>query len=197
LFLQSQPVLILASTSVYRRALLERLGLRFEAVAPQVDETARPAEMPRNLVTRLARQKAQAVAAGNPEAWVIGSDQIAVRGSEILGKPGTKSLCIAQLLASSGQAVEFLTAVAIVRARDRSLHEFLDTTRVQFRLLSEAAVSRYVERESPLDCAGGFKSEGLGITLFESIDSRDPTALVGLPLITLSQILREVGFVIP
>jgi septum formation protein len=197
LFLQSQPALILASTSAYRRELLKRLELPFEAIAPQVDEATKPGELPRNLVTRLARQKAQAVAASYPDAWVIGSDQIAVRGSKTLGKPGTKGQCIADLLASSGQALEFLTAVAVVRARDHSLREFLDTTRVQFRLLSEAAVCRYVERESPLDCAGGFKSEGLGIALFESIDSADPTALIGLPLIALCRILREIGFVLP
>jgi septum formation protein len=197
LFLQSQPTLILASTSAFRRELLKRLELQFEAIAPQVNETPKHGELPRNLVTRLARQKAQAVAAGNPDAWVIGSDQIAVRGSEIRGKPVTKEQCTADLLASSGQTLEFLTAVAVVRARDHSLREFLDTTRVQFRLLNEAAVSRYVNRELPLDCAGGFKSEGLGITLFESIDSSDPTALIGLPLIALGRILREIGFVLP
>jgi septum formation protein len=133
---------------------------------------------------------------------VIGSDQLAVRldpveGELILGKPGTPARCRDQLRGCSGQTLSFLTAVAVVRHQGDSVFEFVDTTRVKFRTLDEATIERYVALESPLDCAGGFKSEGLGITLCESIDSVDPTALIGLPLIALSQVLRGVGFELP
>jgi len=185
--------LILASTSAYRAALLARLGVPFEAVAPGVNEQALDGEAPRDRATRLARAKAQAVAARFPEAWILGSDQLAVRGREVLGKPGEPSRCEAQLLSSSGKPVVFLTAVCLLRASDGRRLEHVDTTLVQFRTLSSDEVRRYVELERPLDCAGGFKCEGLGIALFESIDSRDPTALVGLPLIWVADALRRVG----
>ena len=151
---------------------------------------------------RLARSKAAAVAINSPDAWVIGSDQVAVRvdaaqGELILGKPGTAARCTDQLRGSSGQTLSFVTAVAVVRHQDDSAFEFVDTTRVRFRTLDEATIERYVTLESPLDCAGGFKCEGLGITLCESIDSADPTALIGLPLIALSRVLRGVGFDLP
>jgi septum formation protein len=131
---------------------------------------------------------------------VIGSDQAAVREGDpdtILGKPGTAERCIAQLQASSGRVVEFLTAVALVRQSDGATHQFVDTTRVRFRTLDRATIERYVKRESPLDCAGGFRSEGLGIALFEAIESTDPTALVGLPLIRLAALLRAAGMPVP
>jgi septum formation protein len=200
LFLKSPPALILASTSAYRRALLERLGLPFRTLSPGVDETPRPGEPAHSLVSRLALAKANAVAAAEPAAWVIGSDQAAIRDGEpdrILGKPGSVERCIAQLEASSGRVVEFLTAVAVVRHSDGATHQFLDSTRVRFRALDRETIERYVTRESPLDCAGGFRSEGLGIALFEAIESVDPTALVGLPLIRLAATLREVGFAAP
>jgi septum formation protein len=202
LFLKSTPALILASTSAYRRDLLGRLRLPFSCAAPGVDETRLKEELPLALTVRLAKSKAAAVAIQNPEAWVIGSDQVAVRidpvhGELILGKPGTPARCADQLRACSGQSMSFLTAVAVIRHQDASVFEFVDTTRVKFRTLDEATVERYVALESPLDCAGGFKSEGLGITLCESIDSIDPTALIGLPLILLSQVLRSVGFHLP
>jgi len=154
------------------------------------------------MVIRLAKAKATAVADRHPQGWVIGSDQVAVRideiqGELILGKPGTAAHCIAQLQGCSGQTVSFLTAVAVVRRNDNAVFEFIDTTRVVFRELDQATIERYVQRESPLDCAGGFKSEGLGITLCESIDSADPSALIGLPLIRLSAVLRNVGFELP
>jgi septum formation protein len=154
------------------------------------------------MTVRLARSKAAAVAIKSPESWVIGSDQVAVRvdpvqGELVLGKPGTAARCMAQLRGCSGQTISFLTAVAVVRHQGDSAFEFVDTTRVKFRALDEAAIERYVALESPLDCAGGFKSEGLGITLCESIDSVDPTALIGLPLILLSKVLRGVGFQLP
>jgi septum formation protein len=202
LFLQSPPSLILASTSIYRRELLARLRLPFSCVAPGVDETRRAGERPQALVVRLARAKAIAVALQHPEAWVIGSDQVAVRadarlGELILGKPGTEALCIEQLRGCSGQTLSFVTAVAVVRHRAHAAHEFIDTTQVTFRTLDDGAIARYVAREAPLDCAGGFKSEGLGITLCESINSADPSALIGLPLIQLSKVLRGVGFELP
>ncbi len=142
------------------------------------------------------------VALQHPDAWVIGSDQVAVRtdaslGELILGKPGTETHCIEQLRGCSGQTLSFVTAVAVVRHNGRSAHEFADTTQVKFRTLDDGTIARYVAREAPLDCAGGFKSEGLGIALCESIHSVDPSALIGLPLIQLSTVLRGVGFELP
>ena len=202
MFLKSPPSLILASTSAYRRELLARLRLPFSCNAPGVEETRRAGERPLALAVRLARAKAAAVALQHPDAWVIGSDQVAVRvdavqGELILGKPGTVARCLDQLRGCSGQIMSFLTAVAVVRHGDGSVVEFVDTTRVAFRTLDEATIERYVAAESPLDCAGGFKSEGLGITLCESIDSTDPSALIGLPLIRLSSVLRSAGFDLP
>ena len=202
MFLKSPPSLILASTSAYRRELLGRLHVPFSCSAPGVDETRLAEEPPLALTVRLARSKAAAVAIDSPESWVIGSDQVAVRadpvqGELILGKPGTAARCMAQLRGCSGQTMSFLTAVAVLRHQDGSAFEFVDTTRVKFRALDEATIERYVALENPLDCAGGFKSEGLGITLCESIDSEDPTALIGLPLIPLSRVLRGVGFELP
>jgi septum formation protein len=202
LFLKSPPELILASTSTYRRQLLGRLRLAFSCSAPGVDESRAAGERPLALAVRLAKAKATAVALHHPDAWVVGSDQVAVRvdatrGELILGKPGTELLCIEQLRGCSGQIVSFLTAVAVVRHRDHSAYEFVDTTRVTFRLLDDATIARYVTLEAPLDCAGSFKSEGLGIALCESIDSVDPSALIGLPLIRLSSVLRNVGFELP
>jgi septum formation protein len=201
LFLKSPPVLILASTSTYRRQLLARLRLPFTCSAPGVDETPRAAERPLALAARLARAKAMSVALQHPDAWVIGSDQVAALGDgaaeRTLGKPGTEALCIEQLRGSSGHTVTFLTAVAVVRHDGRAAYQFVDTTRVTFRTLDDDTIARYLAAESPLDCAGGFKSEGLGITLCESIDSVDPSALIGLPLIRLSEVLRSVGFALP
>jgi septum formation protein len=201
LFLKSQPALILASTSVYRRALLERLRIPFSTQDPGIDESAHRGESPDALVARLARAKAGAVAALHRDAWVIGSDQTAVLSDaggaqHMLGKPGSVAQCIRQLQQSSGRTLTFLTAVAVVR-EGAGGREFIDTTRVRFRTLERAAIERYVEAESPLDCAGGFKSEGLGISLCERIESDDPSALVGLPLIRLAAILREVGLQVP
>ena len=201
MFLKSPPALILASTSVYRRELLARLRLAFSCIAPGVDETRRAGERPLDLAVRLARAKAAAVALQHPDAWVIGSDQVAVRagssGEVILGKPGTPAVCIEQLRGCSGQTLSFMTAVAVVRHDGHSAHEFVDTTEVIFRTLDDATIARYVALESPLDCAGSFKSEGLGITLCDSINSVDPSALIGLPLIRLSKVLRGVGFELP
>jgi septum formation protein len=199
LFLKSPPPLILASTSIYRRELLTRLQIPFESRAPGVEETPLAGESGAALVTRLARAKASAVAARHPDAWVIGSDQAAVLlgTALILGKPGSVAACIEQLSQCSGRTLSFFTAVALVRDRDSSAIEFVDTTQVDFRQLDRATIERYVERESPLDCAGGFKSESLGITLCDAIHSEDPTAIIGLPLIRLGAALRSVGFDLP
>jgi septum formation protein len=202
LFLKSPPELILASTSSYRRALLARVYGTFQCVAPLVEEQRHEHETGLALVTRLALAKARSVAEQHPEAWVIGSDQAAVlmdaaQQQVILGKPGNEARCIEQLRRCSGTTVAYLTGVAVVRARDTTAFEFVDTTRVTFRPLDDATIERYVLRESPIDCAGGFKSEALGIALCASIDSDDPTALIGLPLIRLCDILRRVGFEIP
>lgn len=173
--------------------------MSFSCVAPGVDEAARTGEAHRDLVGRLAHAKASAVSAKQPKAWVIGSDQIAVLDGEKtpLGKPGTEARCREQLRACSGRTVEFLTAVALMRQENNALIEFIDCTRVIFRALDQSTIERYVAKEQPLDCAGGFKSEGLGISLCESIDSTDPSALIGLPLIRLSAALRTAGFEIP
>ena len=197
MFLKSENRLILASTSTYRRQLLERLGLGFSVAAPAVDETPLTNETPLALATRLARAKAANVSQANPGAWVIGSDQVAVRGRTILGKPLSQERCLAQLSASSGRRVKFLTAVALLRNDQEAPLEAVDTTWVSFRDLDAATLQRYVEREKPFDCAGGFKSEALGITLFKTIDSSDPTALIGLPLIAVSHLLRQAGFELP
>ena len=202
MFLKSPPELILASTSSYRRALLARVQESFACEAPGVDETRREHESALALVARLALGKARAVAARHTEAWVIGSDQVAVlensAGEElVLGKPGTAERCAQTLRRCSGMTVTYVTGVALVRASDASAHEFVDTTRVKFRELDEATIARYIARESPLDCAGGFKSEGLGISLCEAIESEDPSALIGLPLIRLCDLLRRVGYQIP
>ena len=202
MFLKSPPALFLASTSSYRRQLLARVHNCFKCQAPGVDETRRDDETGLALVTRLALAKARSVAEQHPDAWVIGSDQVAalLDGSGhqmILGKPGTAGRCIEQLRLCSGKTLAFLTAVAVVRESDERSFQFVDTTRVIFRVLDQETIERYVAHESPLDCAGGFKSEGLGISLCESIDGTDPTALIGLPLIRLCEVLREVGFELP
>lgn len=190
------PRLILASTSAYRRDLLARLRLPFDTAPPGSDEAALPGEAPQALVQRLAQAKACAVAARHPQAWVIGSDQVAELDGLALGKPGGRDAAIAQLAAMSGRAVLFRTGVCLSRAGSAS-RAALDTTTVRFRALAVAEIARYVDAEQPYDCAGSFKAEGLGITLFESIESRDPTALVGLPLIATAHLLRDAGYAVP
>jgi septum formation protein len=191
------PRLVLASTSQYRRALLERLCVPFECAAPQVDEAAMQGEAPLALAARLARQKAAAVAAAHPGAVVIGSDQVAVRGAEALGKPGTVERCIQQLAQSSGREVEFLTAVFVLDSAAGRSEAHVDRTIVRFRSLTPDEIERYVSADSPLDCAGGFKAESLGIALFDRIESTDPTGLTGLPLIWLCGALRRAGIQVP
>ena len=187
------PALILGSTSRYRRELLERLRLPFDSVAPQVDETPRPGEAPADLALRLALAKARAVVAARPEAVVIGSDQVADLDGEPVGKPGSHERAVLQLRAMSGRSVVFQTAVAVVRVARGFEASVLVPVTVRFRRLNEDEIERYLRIEQPYDCAGSAKSETLGIALLDAIESDDPTALVGLPLIRTCQLLREAG----
>ncbi|MBU6199859.1 MAG: septum formation inhibitor Maf [Xanthomonadaceae bacterium] len=185
--------LVLASTSRYRRELLARVTPNFRRVAPDIDEGPLAEESPPDLAQRLAREKARVVAAKNPGAIVIGSDQTADLDGRLLGKPYTVENACAQLADCSARRVVFHTGLCVIDARQVP-HRVLtahDTTRVHFRELDADTIARYVEREQPLDCAGSFKCEGLGIALFERIESEDPTALIGLPLIALCKLLRE------
>jgi septum formation protein len=187
------PTLILASTSPYRAELLARLGLPFESLAPGIDESPVAGEPPSARALRLAAAKATAVATRFPGAWVIGSDQVAELAGEILDKPGDAARSRAQLARESGHAVKFHTAVTLMRHEPRRAFEHSDRTVVHFRQLSAGEIARYVERDRPFDCAGSFRSEGLGAALFESVETRDPTALVGLPLLWLAGALRSAG----
>jgi septum formation protein len=189
----SPPPLILGSTSRYRRELLARLGLPFSVVAPQVDETARAGERPAELALRLALEKARAVAALHPDAVVIGADQVADLDGEAIGKPGDHERAVAQLRRMSGHRVVFQTALAVVRPAVGFERALLAAVQVRFRILSDAEIEHYLRREQPYDCAGSAKSEGLGVALLEAIESDDPTALVGLPLIRTCMLLREAG----
>ncbi len=193
----ARPTLILASTSRYRRTLLERLSLPFEAVAPQVDETREPDEPPADMVLRLATAKATEVASRFPEALVIGSDQCAALGTDVLGKPGSHEKARVQLGRLSGQRVTFHTGLCLIdSAGGREWCDVVPFT-VHMRDLEPDEIERYLRADRPYDCAGSFKSEGLGISLFRSMEGEDPTALVGLPLIRLCTRLREAGFTIP
>ena len=189
--------LILASSSSYRRAALSRLGLDFDCVEPELDEAAIVGEAPVDQAQRLALKKAQVVAKDHPAALIVGADQLAVLGSEVLGKPGTAAQARGQLALCSGKELEFLTAVALVCIDSDLALGHLDRTVVRFREISEAEIARYVAAEPSLDCVGSFKAEGLGICLFEAIETEDPSAIVGLPLIVLTRMLRAAGVEIP
>jgi septum formation protein len=193
----TMPSLVLASTSPHRRLLLERLGLPFTAVAPGVDETRSVREPVDTLVKRLSRAKAEAVAMKHPGSLIIGSDQAAERDGEILGKPGDHATATAQLKTSSGRYMKFHTGLCVLDTRDGRVQEYTDVTQVAFRRLTDPEIERYLQAEKPYDCAGSFKSEGLGITLFEGIESNDPSALIGLPLIALCRFLRTSGVPLP
>jgi septum formation protein len=187
------PRLILGSTSRYRRELLTRLRLPFEVEAPGVDETPRPGEAPAALAQRLALEKARAVAARHPQDVVIGSDQVADLAGEPLGKPGDHARAVAQLQRMSGQRVVFQTALAVVR-RDTGFEAVdLAAVSVTFRTLSDTEIETYLRLDEPYDCAGSARSESLGVALLSAIDSDDPTALVGLPLIRTCALLRAAG----
>jgi septum formation protein len=191
--------LVLASTSRYRRELLARLGRPFRMLAADVDETARPGETASALAARLAQAKALAVATRCPDALIVGSDQVAECDGRLLGKPGTAEAACAQLAACSGRSVAFHTALCLVDTRGAAVRTWaaIDATRVVFRDLAPDEIARYVAIEQPLDCAGSFKAESLGITLFERIENDDPSALIGLPLIALARLLRAAGITLP
>jgi septum formation protein len=188
-----RPALILGSTSLYRRELLHRLRLPFEVQAPEVDETPQTGENPAALAQRLAMAKAQAVGRLHPDAVVIGSDQVADLDGVPIGKPGTHERALAQLRLMSGRTVVFQTAVAVVRLSAGYAAAALVPVTVRFRVLDEASIEHYLRAEMPYDCAGSAKSEGLGIALLDAIESDDPTALVGLPLIRTCALLRGAG----
>lgn len=193
----TSPRLVLASTSPYRRELLARLRLPFGVDGPDVDETPRADGTPFALATRLASAKAHEVAARQDgDAWALGSDQVAELDGRAIGKPGGRDAAIAQLQAMSGRVVHFHTALCLAHADGRAFAAH-DLTVVRMRALADDAIERYVEAERPYDCAGSFKSEGLGISLFEAVENHDPSALVGLPLIATCRLLRQAGFALP
>jgi septum formation protein len=189
--------LTLASTSRYRKALLEKLGLPFDCAAPDVDERPLAEESAQALVARLARAKAQAIADSRDHGLIIGSDQVCVCDGRILGKPGTIDNAVAQLMAAQGRSVTFYTGLCVLDAATGQAHQLVEPFTVHFRTLDEAAIRRYVEAELPLDCAGSFKCEGMGIVLFKGLEGRDPNALIGLPLIGLIELLDRHGIALP
>lgn len=190
---KNMTLLVLASTSPFRKTLLEKLGVPFITASPEVDETAQPNESATDLVTRLAAAKACALAKSYPAHFIIGSDQVCVIDGKIIGKPHTEENARAQLRQASGHSVVFYTGLALLDSRNNKLNIICEPFSVDFRQLSEAEISNYIRKEQPLNCAGSFKSEGLGITLFDRLSGRDPNTLVGLPLIALCEMLREAG----
>ena len=187
------PIAVLASSSRYRRRLLERLGIAFDVLAPDLDESPRPDEPPEALVLRLSEAKARSVATQYTEAIVIASDQVGVLAGRVLNKPGTRDAAVTQLLAASGKTVHFHTGLFVLDAATGRSRSGVETCSVSFRALSRSMIEDYVDREQPLDCAGSFKVEGLGIALFDALSVPDPTALEGLPLIRLTGYLAELG----
>ena len=185
--------LILASSSPYRAALLSKLGLTFQQQSPQIDETPHPDEAPGDLIARLAEAKARAVAARFPQALIIASDQMAVLNGRILGKPGHHEAAVEQLRKASGKEVEFLTSLALLNGATDRLQLEIESFVVGFRELSDAQIENYLRLEHPYDCAGSFKSEGLGIALFDWLRGDDPNTLIGLPLIRLVRLLEHEG----
>lgn len=186
--------LILASSSSYRKSLLERLNLEFSCYSPEIDESALNNESARQLAERLAGQKAQAVAAKFPRAVVIGADQVAELNGNILGKPGSHEQAVAQLTAQSGQQVLFHSGLAVIQQQPNGAikqHRLVNTTEVHFRQLSQTQIEHYLTAERPYDCAGSFKAEALGISLFTALHSDDPTSIIGLPLISLCSLLEK------
>ncbi len=189
--------IVLGSSSPYRRSLLSKILPQFETCAPEIDETPRPGEEPASLAARLAEAKARAVAAHYPDALIIASDQVAVVNGRVQGKPGDHARAVAQLKACSGNQVTFLTALCLYDGNSNQMDTLVEPFQVYFRELSPQEIERYLTRETPYDCAGSFKSEGLGIALFERMEGDDPNTLIGLPLIKLAQLLRNRGIQIP
>lgn len=192
------PSLLLASSSPYRRALLEKLRLPFDHASPEIDESALTGEKPEEQVVRLACAKARKLAATASQQLIIGSDQLAIGPDGVpLGKPHTVERAVEQLLAMSGQCVTFVTGLCLLERQSGREHHLCEPFKVHFRELSRATVERYVAIEQPLNCAGSFKSEGLGITLFKALEGRDPNSLIGLPLIGLVDLLAQEGLTLP
>jgi MAF protein len=189
--------LVLASTSPFRQSLLARLGVPFDTASPEADEQAHPGEAPRQLVQRLASLKAHAVEKLYPDALIIGSDQVACIDGDILGKPGNRENAIAQLERASGRTVSFHTGLCLLNSRSGVEQVVCEPFTVHFRKLDREQIERYVDKEEPFGCAGSFKSEGLGITLFRRLEGEDPNALIGLPLIRLVDMLAQEGVMLP
>jgi MAF protein len=189
--------LILGSTSPFRKELLQKLGLSFAVDSPDIDETMLTGEQPGEFVQRLALEKAQAVAARHENALIIGSDQVACIGSNILGKPGTRDRAIEQLTEASGKHVSFYTGLCLLNSASKESQVVCEPFHVHFRKLSREQIERYLDAEEPYNCAGSFKSEGLGISLFERLEGDDPNALIGLPLIRLIAMLEQEGVSVP
>jgi MAF protein len=189
--------LVLGSTSPFRRTLLEKLALPFDTASPDIDETPRNGEPPEALVVRLAEAKAEAIAPAYPDALIIGSDQVACVDGRIVGKPGSHAAAREQLRAASGKAVVFHTGLCLLNAATGRAQVIREPFTVHFRPLDDAKIERYLQRETPYQCAGSFKSEGYGIVLFRELQGRDPNTLVGLPLIALIELLANEGVVLP
>ncbi len=189
--------IVLASSSAYRRTLLDRFLGEYEAVSPKVDESNDGTELPEHLAARLAREKAEAISGARRDSLIIGADQIAVADGHVLGKPGDHQRAIEQLLAVSGKSLQFLTAVCVLGPAGRTRHEHIDRTAVRFRQFDLRLAEIYLRHDEPYDCAGSFKIEGAGFVLCESIQTDDPTALIGLPMIWLAETLRKLGYLLP
>ena len=193
----SSPGIILASSSRYRQALLERFLDDFDTASPSIDESGIDGESPGDRATRLARTKAETVSSQHRDALVIGADQLAVLDGKVLGKPGEHRTAVEQLLTASGKKVRFITAVCVLDPVSRRRYEHSDETVVQFRQFDRRLADAYLRYDEPYDCAGSFKIEGAGFVLFESVANQDPTALVGLPMIWLAGTLMELGYLLP
>ena len=193
----ASAAIVLASSSSYRRGLLDRFLDDYQTVSPNVDETDDGSELPEHFAARLAREKAEAVSSAYRDALIIGADQIAVLEGRVLGKPGDHSKAVEQLLAASGKSLQFLTAVCVLDPTGRTRHEHIDRTTVRFRQFDLRLAETYLRHDEPYDCAGSFKIEGAGFVLFESVHTDDPTALIGLPMIWLAETLRQLGYLLP
>ncbi len=192
----SLPRLILASSSPYRKQLIDKLNVPYITASPNIDESRLQGENPLSLVRRLSVEKARTIASAHPNSLIIGSDQVAILDGKIIGKPGTAEKAKQQLLAQSGQIVRFITGVCVWDS-DTGQHDYaMDTCEVRFRTLSKAQIQHYIAQDNPLNCAGSIKTEGLGITLLEYIKGSDPNTLIGLPLIQLTTLLKKQGFMI-
>ncbi len=193
----SAPAIVLASSSPYRRGLLDRFLDEYDAVSPDIDESNEQGLSPQDLASHLARKKAETVSKNARDALIIGADQLAVLDDQVLGKPGDHQKAVEQLLAASGKSVRFLTAVCILDPVGRKRYEHVDTTTVRFRDFDRRLAESYLRHDQPYDCAGSFKIEGAGFVLFEAVNTDDPTALIGLPMIWVSDVLLELNYLIP